>query len=109
MGFDTEEVWCSSARMPKFWPGWCGASLAKSHAFLIFKAAHRPPEDHPNHPRQSPTILTTSRYSPVFGSPTATLEVVGNTGNSSSEKAGVVGSTPALDTINSNSFQRVAS
>jgi len=35
----------------------------------------------------------------VFGSPTATLEVVGNTGNPSSEKAGVGGSTPSLATI----------
>jgi hypothetical protein len=35
----------------------------------------------------------------VFGSPTATLEVVGNTGKLSSEKAGVGGSTPSLATI----------
>jgi hypothetical protein len=35
----------------------------------------------------------------VFSSPTATLEVVGNTGNMSSEKAGVGGSTPSLATI----------
>jgi hypothetical protein len=35
----------------------------------------------------------------VFGSPTATLAVVGNTGNPSSEKAGVGGSTPSLATI----------
>ena len=34
----------------------------------------------------------------MFGSPTATLEVVGNTGNMSSEKAGVGGSTPSLAT-----------
>jgi hypothetical protein len=35
----------------------------------------------------------------VFGSPTATFEVVGNTGKLSSEKAGVGGSTPSLATI----------
>jgi DNA-binding HxlR family transcriptional regulator len=35
----------------------------------------------------------------VFSSPTATFEVVGNTGNPSSEKAGVGGSTPSLATI----------
>jgi len=34
----------------------------------------------------------------VFGSPTATFEVVRNTGNPSSEKAGVGGSTPSLAT-----------
>jgi len=34
----------------------------------------------------------------VFSSPTATVEVVGNTGNPSSEKAGVGGSTPSLAT-----------
>ena len=33
--------------------------------------------------------LALSSYFPVFGSPTATLEVVGNTGNPSSEKADV--------------------
>jgi hypothetical protein len=33
---------------------------------------------------------------PVFGSPTATIEVVGNTGCVSSEKAGVRGSTRPL-------------
>jgi hypothetical protein len=43
---------------------------------------------HPqNHPRQSPTILPSCPYFPVCGSPTATHEVVGNTGNPSSEKA----------------------
>jgi hypothetical protein len=46
-----------------------------------------------NHPRQSPTIHPSLSYFPVFSSPTATLEVVGNTGNMSSEKAGVGGST----------------
>jgi hypothetical protein len=35
----------------------------------------------------------------VFSSPTATIEVVGNTENMSSEKAGVGGSTPSLATI----------
>jgi hypothetical protein len=35
----------------------------------------------------------------VFGSPTATIEVVGNTETMSSEKAGVGGSTPSLATI----------
>jgi hypothetical protein len=35
----------------------------------------------------------------VFGSPTVTIEVVKNTGNLSSEKAGVGGSTPSLATI----------
>ena len=52
-----------------------------------------------NHPRQSPTIHPSLSYFPVFSSPTATLEVVGNTGNMSSEKAGVGGSTPSLATI----------
>ncbi len=47
-----------------------------------------------NHPRQSPTIHPSLSYFPVFSSPTATLEVVGNTGNMSSEKAGVGGSNP---------------
>ena|SRR5438552_4361313 len=51
-----------------------------------------------NHPRQSPTIHPSLSYFPVFSSPTATLEVVGNTGNMSSEKAGVGGSTPSLAT-----------
>jgi hypothetical protein len=32
-----------------------------------------------NHPRQSPTIPPSLLYFPVFSSPTATLEVVGNT------------------------------
>jgi hypothetical protein len=49
-----------------------------------------------NHPRQSPTIHPSLSYFPVFSSPTATLEVVGNTGNRSSEKAGVGGPTPSL-------------
>jgi hypothetical protein len=48
---------------------------------------------------ESPTILPTFPYFPVFSSPTATLEVVGNTGNASSEKAGVGGSSPSLATI----------
>jgi len=39
-----------------------------------------------NHPRQSPTIYPRCPYFPVLSSPTATLEVVGNTGNASSEK-----------------------
>jgi len=47
-----------------------------------------------NHPLQSPTVPPCCSYFPVFSSPTATLEVVGNTGNPSSEKAGVSGSTP---------------
>ena len=34
----------------------------------------------------------------MFGGPTATFEVVRNTGNPSSEKAGVGGSTPSLAT-----------
>ena len=51
-----------------------------------------------NHPRQSPTIHPSLSYFPVFSSPTATFEVVGNTGNMSSEKAGVGGSTPSLAT-----------
>ena len=42
-----------------------------------------------NHPRQSPTIHPCCPYFPVFSSPTATFEVVGNTGNMSSEKAGL--------------------
>jgi hypothetical protein len=50
-----------------------------------------------NHPRQSPTISLSSAYFPVFSSPTATIEVVGNTGNMSSEKAGVGGSTPSMN------------
>ena len=49
-----------------------------------------------NHPRQSPTTHPSLSYFPVFSSPTATLEVVGNTGNMSSEKAGVGGPTPSL-------------
>src|SRR5580658_7890996 len=52
-----------------------------------------------NHPLQSPTVPPCCSYFPVFSSPTATLEVVGNTGNMSSEKAGVGGSTPSLATI----------
>jgi len=56
-------------------------------------------EDRPNHPRQSPTIQSSSSHFPVLGSPTATLEVVGDTGHPSSEKAGVGGSIPSLDTI----------
>src|ERR1022692_3839644 len=59
------------------------------------RAAHRML----NHPRQSPTVHPFCSYFPVFSSPTATLEVVGNTGNMSSEKAGVGGSTPSLATI----------
>ena len=55
-----------------------------------------------NHPRQSPTIHPCCPYFPVFSSPTATVEVVGNTGNRSSEKAGVGGSTPSLATISFN-------
>jgi hypothetical protein len=51
-----------------------------------------------NHPRQSPTVDPCCSYCPVFSSPTVTLEVVGNTGNMSSEKAGVGGSTPSLAT-----------
>ena len=47
---------------------------------------------------KSPTVITTVLsflwHFPVFGSPTATIEVVGNTGTMSSEKAGVSGSTP---------------
>ncbi len=39
--------------------------------------------------RQSPTVLALSSYFPVFGSPTATIEVVGNTGKLSSEKPNV--------------------
>ena len=35
----------------------------------------------------------------MLGSPTATFEVVESTGNVSSEKAGVGGSTPSLATI----------
>jgi hypothetical protein len=35
------------------------------------------------------TVLALSSYFPEFSSPTATLEVVGNTGNTSSEKADV--------------------
>ena len=52
-----------------------------------------------NHPRQSPTIHPSLSYFPVFSSPTATFEVVGNTGNLSSEKAGGGGLTPSLATI----------
>jgi hypothetical protein len=52
-----------------------------------------------NHPRQSPTIFPCSSYFPVFSSPTTTLEVIGNTEKTSSEKAGVGGSTPSLATI----------
>ena len=59
-----------------------------------------------NHPRQSPTILLSCPYFPVFGSPMATVEVVRNTGNVSSEKAGVGGSTPSLATIFSTTYIR---
>jgi len=52
-----------------------------------------------NHPRRSPTIRMSCAYFPVFGSPTATFEVIGNTGKLSSEKAGVGGSIPSLATI----------
>jgi hypothetical protein len=52
-----------------------------------------------SHPRQSPTVRPCCSYFPVFSSPTATIEAVGNTGNMSSEKAGVGGSTPSLATI----------
>ena len=52
-----------------------------------------------NHPRQSPTTHSICSYFPVFSSPTATIEVVGNTGKTSSEKAGVGGSTLSLVTI----------
>jgi hypothetical protein len=45
-----------------------------------------------NHPRQSPTIYPCCPYFPVFSSPTATIEVVGNTGNMSSEKPNVASS-----------------
>jgi hypothetical protein len=44
------------------------------------------------------TVLTSCSYFPVFSNPTATLEVVGNTGNPSSEKAGVGRSIPSLPT-----------
>ena len=39
--------------------------------------------------RQSPTIHQRCPYFPVFSSPTATIEVVGNTGTMSSEKPDV--------------------
>jgi hypothetical protein len=42
-----------------------------------------------NHPLQSPTVHPCCPYFPVLRSPTATHEVVGNTGNTSSERAGV--------------------
>src|ERR1700723_942324 len=45
-----------------------------------------------NHPRQSPTIHSFFSYFPVFSSPTATIEVVGNTGTMSSEKAALCSS-----------------
>src|ERR1700693_4772679 len=45
-----------------------------------------------NHPRQSPTVHPCCSYFPVFSSPTATFEVVGNTGNMSSEKPNVASS-----------------
>lgn len=53
------------------------------------------------HPRQSPTPFATLPHFPVFSSPTATLEVVGKTGNWSSEKAGGGGSAPSLATTSS--------
>jgi hypothetical protein len=49
-----------------------------------------------NHPRQSPTIQQRFSYFPVFSSPTATLKVVGNTGNPSSEKPNVASSNGFL-------------
>ena len=60
-----------------------------------------------NHPRQSPTIHPSLSYFPVFSSPTATLEVVGNTGNMSSDKAGVGGSTPSLATMFFNRLAKI--
>ena len=48
-----------------------------------------------NHPRQSHTINACCPYFPVFSSPTATVEVVGNTGNTSSEKVALYHSTPS--------------
>src|ERR1700730_9048108 len=54
-------------------------------------SSHPPPNR--SHPRQSPTVRPFCSYFPVFSSPTATIEVIGNTGNMSSEKAGVGGST----------------
>jgi len=61
-----------------------------------------------NHPRQSPTIHACCSYFPVLGSPTATIEVVGNTGTMSSEKAGVGGSTPNPGTAFSGSACRIS-
>jgi hypothetical protein len=60
-----------------------------------------------NHPRRPPTIEPLCTFFPVFSSPTATIEVIGHTGNVSSEKAGVGGSTPSLATIFSISYLNV--
>src|SRR5437870_12386998 len=51
----------------------------------------RPRRSLKNHPRQSPTICLSYTSFPVFSNPTVTVEVVGNTGKLSSEKAGVGG------------------
>jgi len=75
------------------------------HGGTIHHTSRNAPYRHqfcPNHPRQSPTIRSSSSHFPVFGSPTATIEVAGNTGNPSSEKAGVGGSIPSLATIIAN-------
>ena len=54
-----------------------------------------------DHPRESPTMQLSCSYFPVFGSPTATLEVVGNTGKVSSEKRGVGALTACRMTMTS--------
>jgi hypothetical protein len=59
-----------------------------------------------NHPRQSPTIDPCCPYIPVFSSPTATLEVVGNTGNMSSEKAALYHFPSSRRTRRSMSLER---
>jgi hypothetical protein len=66
------------------WFGWARFCRSRAH-FLA-------PQ---NHPRRSPTIHSFFSYFPVFSSPTTTIEVVGNTGTMSSEKAGVGGSRPS--------------
>ena len=83
---------------------------SQGHAFDVTQIENlekvlRGPSEHSSRTSasQSPTAITTvcpcCPYFPVFSSPTTTLEVVGNTGNMSSEKAGVGGSTPSLATI----------
>ena len=72
-------------------------SIPTGHTEMVFTLTYRQDRPATRH-TESPTVRPTFSYFPVFGSPTTTLEVVGNTENPSSEKAGVGGSTPSLAT-----------